>query len=156
MTILIRKIEPGRMPPNILIPTATKCLPARRRMAERIRIMLTTLVGIGQLAPTKVCIPSAATRAPRHKSVFPTETVAVMAPGTRHILPGAAARRLCRPLTAWACSIALQPINNFSGALEVRNSYSTTKSRCEFLIAEHRLSRGLDFYKGMIRSLVAI
>src|ERR1700740_3125546 len=38
----------------------------------------------------------------------------------------------------------------------IRNPYNKTKSGCKSLIAEHRLTRGLDFYKGMIRSLMAI
>jgi hypothetical protein len=102
-------------------------------MAELIRIPLTTLAVIGRSALKKVCIPSAATRAPLRKSAFPTGTAVAMVPGTRHTRPGAAARRHYRPHTAWACSIASQLINGASSLAAVpvdKSPTDTMRSLC--------------------------
>src|ERR1700693_1198266 len=79
-------------------------------MAARIRIISIILAGTGLLARKKGCTRFVATKARQRRSAFPTQTAAGMVRGTLPIQPGAAARRLCRQVMAWACSIALQLI----------------------------------------------
>src|SRR5258706_12281837 len=106
MTTLIRKIEPGRMPLNILIRIGTRCLQVRRQTAALLRITWTTHEETGPTAKKKACMLSHLTEGRGPKSAFLTATAAATGHGTLRTQPGGAARTLWQPHTASACSTA--------------------------------------------------